>query len=332
MRPFRFRAPKKPPSSTTRPSTSASSVLRASKVSSSVPAPGCLRTAGALFVCQPTVAPLREQSEPGMRRCAGMRGDYRIGKIRLDFWARRSYLKCMTLILAVLMQRRIAPAETFERGSAGASIDPSAAASAGPSRSTWPRSPRAQTQRRPRASRFADISAAHRCRYMNPETATPISSPTRARRLPRALTLDALAIAAALATHRFSAEPRRRRSAAALRGAVGGPQAAVWASREGHPSGRPSGHPSGRPSGRFADSTEGGFLARQRCLLALRFADIPASRKGRCASPVCRIHSRGPVWLDAPFAPDACAIAPALATQRFSGPPRWRCAGPGGIA
>lgn len=255
-----------------------------------------------------------------MRRCAGMRGDYRSGKIRLDFWARRSYLKCMTLILAVLVQRRIAPAETFGRGSARAS--------AGPSGSVCPRCPRSQTQRRPRASRLADISAAHRCRYMNPETATPISSPTRACRVPRALTLDALAIAAALATHRFSAEPRPRRPAAALRGAVGGPQAAVWASREGHLSGRPSGHPCGRPSGRFTDSTEGGFLAPQRRLLALRFADIPTSRKGRCASPVYRIHPRGPVWLDAPFAPDAFAIASALATRRLSGPPRWRRAAP----
>lgn len=234
-----------------------------------------------------------------MRGCAGMCGDYRIGKVRLDFWARRSYLKCMTRFPAVPMQRRRAPAEAFELGSARTSTDPSARASAGPSGSVWPRSPRSQTQRRPRALRFADISAAHRCRYTNPEPATSALS------MVAPLTVDAFALASALATQRFG---------------------------ERSHGGRPSRRPCGRPSGRFADSTEDGFLACHRPLRALRFADIPPSRKGRCASPGCRNHSHWSVWLDAPFAPDAIAIASALATQRFSGPPRWRCAGPKGIA
>jgi hypothetical protein len=57
----------------------------------------------------------------------------------------------------LLMQRRITPAETFERGSTGCSPGCSSGCSSGWSQSNSPRIPRSQMQRHLRASRLADI-------------------------------------------------------------------------------------------------------------------------------------------------------------------------------
>jgi hypothetical protein len=227
----------------------------------------------------------------------------------------------MELLPAVFMQRRIAPAEAFERGSTGCSPGCSTGCSSGRSRSNSPRSPRSQTQRHLRASRFADISTSRRCRYTNLELAPPI--------LPMIapLTLDAFALASALATQRLPLAPPRSRSLAAARCGVNGePEGAGLVSRGCRPSGRPCGRPSGRPSGRLAPQPKGGFPAALRRLRALRFADISTSPKGRCMSSTCRSHP-WPIELLAPFALGAIAIASALAPQRFSAEPRRRRSG-----
>lgn len=220
-----------------------------------------------------------------MRGCAAITES---ANVRLDFWARRSYFRCMNGFLVVPMQRRIVPAENPERGSAGSSAGPSARTSAGPSGSNRPRSPRSQTQRHLRASRFADIPAAHQCRCMNPELAPP-ASPMIA-----SLSLDAFALASALATQRCG-----RRS------------------RKGHPPGHPSGHLPGHPS----DSPKGGFLAALGRLRAARFADIPTSPIDRCMSSERRSHLPSRQLL-VPLALGTLAIASALAPQRFSAEPR----------
>jgi hypothetical protein len=88
--------------------------------------------------------------------------------------------------------------------------------------------------------------------------------------------------------------------------------------------GRPCGHLSGHPSGRLALRPKGRLLAGLRRLRALRFADISTSPEVRCMGSARRSHSFLSMLLLAPFAPDALAIASALASQRFLGQPRRR--------
>jgi len=88
--------------------------------------------------------------------------------------------------------------------------------------------------------------------------------------------------------------------------------------------GRPCGHLSGHPSGRLALRPEGWLLATLRRLRALNFADISTSQSGRCMSRVRRRPLRESMWLLAPLAPGAIAIASALAPQRISAEPRRR--------
>jgi hypothetical protein len=229
----------------------------------------------------------------------------------------------MELLLAVFIQSRIAPADAVERGSAGTSAGPSARTSAGPSHSNRPRSPRSQRQRHLRASRLADISGRHRCRYTNSNLATPVSP------MIAPLTLGALAIASTLATQRHHPAPSRSRSlAAAWRGANREPEGAGSVSRGGRPSGHPCGHPSGHPSGRFALQPKGGFLAALGRLRALsRPGNGPESRRPRGRARSARVMAvhRQEVDLDR-FVAALLALAcePGGRGERRPGQPRAR--------
>jgi hypothetical protein len=169
--------------------------------------------------------------------------------------------------------------------------------------------------------RFDDISALHRGGY---EVAS-ISLLFVAASWLASFALDAIAIASALASHRFSLAPPRRCADGARNGAQGRPRTARPLSRGGHPSGHPCGHPSGHLSGRIAPSRKRGFSAALRRLRAFRFADIPTSPIARCNGIGHRRHRHRFSLLFAPLAPGAPAITSALVQQRLSDQTRPRC-------
>jgi hypothetical protein len=266
-----------------------------------------------------------------MRRCAGMRGDYRSGKIRLDFWARRSYLKGM----AISRRAHAAPycpRRDLRAGFRRSFQRPFRQGFRWPFRIGLPEVPAIPNPAPPAGFAFrrhlcGTPMSVHESRTRDSDLAADSYLPRGSRPHARRLRYRLRAGYATLLC-RTPPPSIRRRIARRGRLAAGG-----WLGVARRPPVSSSVRPPVRsPVRPLRGFEEGGFLARQRRLLALRFANIPTSRKGWCARPGCRTHSRGPVWLDAPFAPDAFAIASALATQRFSGPPRWRCAGPGVIA
>ncbi len=186
------------------------------------------------------------------------------------------------------------------RTSTRSSSGPSASPSSGPSASNPSLRPKAQTQRRLRASGLADISADRRSR-------SGISTFSSLSNIYAPFALGAIAIASALASQRFLCQPDGLRLDAV--------KARHGVSHAGHPSGHPCGRPSGHPSGRLALWPKG-ELSRAHCGFAgFRF---------------CRhiyVATRSVQELDAP-SPSACvlrrpsqrpAIASALATQRFVG-------------
>jgi hypothetical protein len=85
----------------------------------------------------------------------------------------------------------------------------------------------------------------------------------------------------------------------------------------GRPSGRLSGRPSGRLSGRLRAGPKAGYCPAQCRLRARRFADISTARSIQHdnAAPAILLY---PSIFSASLALDACAIASALAQQRFS--------------
>ena len=155
----------------------------------------------------------------------------------------------------------------FEPASCGTSPGASAGTSTGASPSNPSLRPRSQTGRHLRALSLADISADCHDGYGFLRSAL-LSIPCTP------LALGAFAIASALATQRLPGRPRGGRLAAV--------KARHGVSREGRPSRRPS----GRPSRRLALSPKAGLSPACRHLLALRFADISTSPKGRCMSAV----------------------------------------------
>lgn len=185
------------------------------------------------------------------------------------------------------------------RPSTSPSGGPSASPSSGPSASNPSLRPKAQTQRRLRASRFADISADRRGR-------SGISTFSSLLIIYAPFAPDAIAIASALASQRFLCQPRGLRLDAV--------KARYGVSHAGHPSGHPCGRPSGHPSGRLALSPKAGLL-RAHCGFAgfwfCRHIYVATRSVHEFAAPssfscVLRRPSRRP------------AIASALATQRSS--------------
>ena len=312
-----------PSSGTTRASTSASSVLRASKASSSVPCPGAsYRRRGAF--CMPADCSSTPQTKRAdARGCAGITGS---ANVRLDFWARRSYFKSMNLFLAVLKQRRAIPRESSAvsfapdlRPLEGASRGgrPCGHLSGHPSRRLAPR-PKGRllaALRRLRAWRLADIPTSREVRCIGSARRSCSFMPL----LPLApFAPGAPAIASALATHRFSGERRWHRLAAACDGPVDGRQRACRGPGGGPLCGPLSGPLCGHP----ANSAKAGFSRSGRRLRALRFADIYTSPIDRCMGRVRRRPLLRSVRLLAPFALGAIAIASALAPQRSFAEPR----------
>jgi hypothetical protein len=193
------------------------------------------------------------------------------------------------------------------RTSTSPSSGPSASPSSSPSASNPSLRPKAQTQRRLRASGLADISADRRSRSVIPtfSSLSIIYAP---------FALDALAIASALATQRLLMQPPGLRLAAASCG----PAEACQVTFGRRPCGRLCGRPSGRPCGRFALLPKAG-LSRTHCGFAgfrfCRHIYVATRSVHEFAAPssfscVLRRPSQRP------------AIASALATQRFLVEPR----------
>jgi hypothetical protein len=238
----------------------------------------------------------------------------------------------MKTFLVVLKQRRAIPREGSAVSSAPVLRPPTGVSRGGrpcghlsghPSGRLAPR-PKGRllaALRRLRALRFADISTSPEVRCMG--------SARRSHSFLSMLLLapfapDALAIASALASQRFSAEPRRQRLVAACDGAADGRPRPCRGSGGGPLCGPPCGPLSGPLCGRLPTSAKAGLSRPQRRLRASRFADIYTSQMGWCMSRVRRRPLRGSVRHLAPLAPGAIAIASALAPQRFCAEPRRR--------
>jgi|GEM_PF-2729876 len=160
-----------------------------------------------------------------------------------------------------------------------------------------------------RASGPADISTSHPVRSIGSLRHRHSREPARLL----AHLLGAFAIASALASQRFLGQPRRHRLAAAGGDAVGG----CGGRPCGRSCGRPCGRSSGRPCGRSPHSRKAGFSPAWCRLRALRLADISTSLQSRYTGSMHCSHPRQSMRLDAPLALGACAIASALAPQRF---------------